>query len=115
MREWEEWENDYLRANWKQKPAREIGDHLQRTKNSIIGRAHRICSGYKIPSYEREARRMQVWRRNGCRMTPRWKPPPKPKPVVIAGSPETNAAQALLAYCADAERRRDQYRNGRRL
>jgi hypothetical protein len=42
IRWWQENDDKYLRANWRRRPAFLIGQALDRTRNAVIARAHRL-------------------------------------------------------------------------
>ena len=55
---WVDWEDSYLDGNYGVRSAEEIGRHLGRTKNQVIGRANRLglSSNYRGVRFKRQRR-----------------------------------------------------------
>lgn len=76
-------------------------------KRSVIGRANRLG----LPRISKRESALRSKLANKATRDERWRAPPKPKPPRIKpADPQALIVGALLAQCAAAERRRDQYR-----
>jgi GcrA cell cycle regulator len=90
MAEWTAQELAYLTENWGKKPCRAIGDHLGRSKGSVVGEARRlglpalpsvIRPGQPPPQPVPRPRRLK----RGAATLPPVAAPPVPAPSPLAG------------------------------